>query len=102
MLLAASALEEVALHPGEPLPTPFTVMLVGGLALYLGSMGAAVARAFGVIAMERLVGMGVIALTALVPRVSGLGLVVAVDLILATLLVVEQRRIEGRATALPG
>ena len=95
IILAAAGLEEIALHPDEPVPTAFLVMLGGGLALGVAGIAAAVWRAFGVLARERIVGAVVIAalLTAL-RDVDGALLVVAVDVVLIVALVFEHLRVE--------
>ena len=55
VILLAVGLEEAALHPDDPLPLAFRMMLLAGVGLTLGGIGIAVYRAYGVIARERLV-----------------------------------------------
>jgi len=43
----AAAVEEALAHPAAPLPLPWRLALAGGLALFLGSMVAAIRRAEG-------------------------------------------------------
>jgi low temperature requirement protein LtrA len=97
LLLATAGLEEVTAHPSDPLPSAFRSMLVVGLVLSLLSVTAMVWRAFRVFAVER-VGAALVVVVAvgLVLRgVDALVLLVAVDLVLAVMLVIEHRRIEG-------
>ena len=53
VVMTAAALEEITLHPTEPLDEPFRWLLAGGLALYLLGVVAAIHRAFAKIAVER-------------------------------------------------
>ena len=96
IILAAVAMEEMALHPGDPLPTAFRVMGAAGLLLYFGGVGIGVYRSFGVIARERLIAVGLIAiLMAVGADLDGVILLVLIDVILLATLVVEHLRIEG-------
>jgi low temperature requirement protein LtrA len=103
IILAAAGLEEIALHPADPVPTPFLVMLGGGLALGVVGIAAAVWRAFRVIARERVVAaVAIAALLALLHDVDGAWLLVAVDAVLIGALVVEHRRVEQPSRPAPG
>jgi low temperature requirement protein LtrA len=97
LLLATAGLEEVTIHPSDALPTAYRWMLVSGLALSLLSVIAMVWRAFRVVAVERAVAaVAVIVLMGLVfVSVDALVLVVIADIVLAVMLVVEHRRVEG-------
>ncbi len=55
IILAAAGLEAITLHPRDPLSVNFRAMLIGGLALTVIGIAAAVWRAFRTIAKERLV-----------------------------------------------
>jgi low temperature requirement protein LtrA len=95
VVLAAAALEEIALHPTDDVPLEFRLLLVAGLAGYLGGVVAAVVRAFGVYAKERAVAMVLLAALILgAGDLDGVVLLVLVDLLLAGMLLVEHRRIE--------
>ena len=95
LVLSAASLEQVTLHPSDPLPTSFRAMLVAGLALGAVGVAAAVWRAFRKIPLERLWAMVAIAGVAVVGyRLDSVVVLVAVDAILAAALIVEHRRIE--------
>jgi low temperature requirement protein LtrA len=96
IVLAAAALEEIALHPTDPVPRAFRAMLLGGLVLHLGGVAGAVARSFHVVARERIVAAVVIAgVLAAARNVDGVVVLLAIDAILAGMLLVEHLRIEG-------
>jgi len=95
IILAAAGLEEIALHPDEPVPSAFLAMLGGGLALGAAGVAAAVARAFGIVARERIgAALGIAALLALLRDVDGALLLVVVDAVLILGLVLEHLRVE--------
>lgn len=95
IILSAAALEEIALHPGDPVDLAYRLMLVGGLALGVVGVAAAVWRAFKALAIERVVAVVVITATALAAgSIAGVTLLVMVVVILAVTLVVEHLRIE--------
>lgn len=96
VILAAAALEEIALHPLDTVPGNFRAMLLGGIALMLLSVVGAIWRAHQTLARERLVSLlplGLLILTA--GSWNGVWLVVAVDLVLLVTLVVEHQRVEA-------
>jgi low temperature requirement protein LtrA len=96
IILAAVAMEEMALHPTDPLPAAFRAMGAAGIFLYFTGVGIGVYRSFGVVAGERLAAFGLIGLLMLVADdLDGVVLLVLVDLILLVTLVVEHLRIEG-------
>jgi low temperature requirement protein LtrA len=95
VVLSAAALEEIALHPTDDVPLEFRLLLVAGLAGYLGGVVGAVVRAFGVYAKER--AAAIVLLAALILASGGLDgvvLLVLVDVALAVMLVIEHRRVE--------
>ncbi|MEL6892460.1 MAG: low temperature requirement protein A [Actinomycetota bacterium] len=95
VIAAAAGLEEITLHPDEPLPLAFRTMLFGGLALFLGGVGIAAFRTFGAIARERLLAIAAMALLLFVATdVNGVWLIVGINLILLVTLTVEHVRIE--------
>jgi low temperature requirement protein LtrA len=95
IILAAAAIEEIALHPSDPVHTPFRMMLVGGLTLVMAGFVAAVWRAHRRLAVERVltaVAIGaVVTMAAPADGVVVLGLVV---LIMLVALVTEHVRAE--------
>ena len=100
IVLAAAALEEITLHPGDQLHSEYRWMLFAGLTLYLGGIDLAVLRAFRRFAWERYAAAVVVAALVLPPLdVSGLTLLVAVDITLFVMLVAEHLRLEREATA---
>ena len=95
ILVAAAALEEIMLHPGDPLAGAFRWMLFLGISAYLFGVIMSVVRAYAVLAVERMVTIAVlgllIATTALLP---GVWLLIAVDLLLLVALAIEHYRVE--------
>ena len=92
---AAAGLEEITLHPLDPLPLAFRVMLFGGLAMFLGGIGLAALRTFRAFAKERIAGIALIALLLFAGSdLDGVWLIVGIDLILVVVLAIEHIRIE--------
>lgn len=95
LVMCAAALEEITLHPGDPLEPAFRWLLIGGIGLHLLGVGGAVLRAFRVAAVERAVGAAVVVLAVLLLRnTDGLVVLAVVDVLLIVMLIVEHRRIE--------
>ncbi len=95
IILAAAALEEIALHPGDPVPVEFRLMMLGGIALTVLGVAASIWRAFRALPVERIVALlPFAALLLLAGSWSGLAVIVVVDLIIFATLVVEHRRID--------
>ena len=59
IVVAAAALEEITLHPSDPLAPEFRAMFLIGLAFFLLGIDGAVYRAFGFLPPERAVAVGV-------------------------------------------
>ena len=95
VILSAAALEEIALHPNDPVHVEFRLMLFGGLVLMAVSVTANIWRAFRAVPYERLVALGVAA-AMLLPAidVAGIVLLIVLDLLLLITLVVENQRVE--------
>ncbi|MBT8239606.1 MAG: low temperature requirement protein A, partial [Acidimicrobiia bacterium] len=103
IILAAAALEEITLHPGDQLPIEFRWMLWIGLGFYLGGIELAVYRAFRRVAIERNIAAFVVAAILLTPLdVSGLTLLIAVDLALFVMLLAEHVRLERQGMPVLG
>ena len=95
IILSAAVLEEIALHPGDPVPFEFRSMLLGGLGLTVLGVSAAVWRAFRAVPKERIAAMLVLAAVLITASSwNGLTVIVVVDLVMFATLVVEHRRIE--------
>jgi low temperature requirement protein LtrA len=95
ILVAAAALEEIMLHPADPLPTAFRWMLFIGISGYLIGVALSVLRAYSVLAVERLVAVAALAvLIAASASLAGLWLLIAVDVLLLAVLAVEHYRVE--------
>lgn len=95
IILAAAALEEIALHPRDSVPLEFRAMLAAGLFLFLIGVYLAVWRAFRAHARERLVGAIVIAGIVFVgASLEGLNLLTLVVVMMFVALVIEHRRIQ--------
>ncbi|MDJ0952415.1 MAG: low temperature requirement protein A [Acidimicrobiia bacterium] len=100
VIISAAALEEIILHPTDPVPLPFRVMLAGGILMYLLGTVAAVARAYHVVVRERLVASAaILALVIALGSVDGVVLLLAVDAVLIAVLVAEFLRIERPRSA---
>lgn len=96
IILAAAALEEIALHPEDQVDVSFRMMLVGGIALFMAGVAVAVWRAFRVAARERIVCAVAVALVVgLAGSLDGIYLLVLVVVVIAATLVAEQVRVEG-------
>jgi low temperature requirement protein LtrA len=95
IILAAAALEEIALHPRDSVPLEFRVMMATGLFLFLTGVFLAVWRAFRAQARERLVGAIVIAGIVFVgASLEGLTLLTLVVVVIFAVLIIEHRRIQ--------
>jgi low temperature requirement protein LtrA len=95
VILAAAALEEIALHPRDPVPLEFRIMMATGLFLFLTGVYLAVWRAFRAQARERLLGALVIAgIIFLGASLEGLNLLTLVVVVMFVVLVIEHRRIQ--------
>lgn len=97
LVMCAAALEEITLHPGDPLEPASRWLLVGGIGLHLLGVTGAVLRAFRVAAAERAAGAAAVLLAVVLLRnTDGLVVLAVVDVLLIVMLVVEHRRIEVR------
>ena len=95
IILAAAALEEIALHPRDTVPLEFRAMMAAGLFLFLIGVFLAVWRAFRAQARERLAGSIVIAGIVFVgAALEGLVLLTLVVVVMFVVLVIEHRRIQ--------
>lgn len=96
VIASAAAVEEILLHPSDPLPAAFRTMFVVGVGLMMVGIALAVFRAWRAIARERLVALAAIAVLALISGSwDGVWLLIAVDAVILAALVVEHLRIEG-------
>ena len=96
VIAAAAAVEEILLHPSDPLYAEFRTMLVVGLGLMVLGITLAVYRAYRIIAKERVVALAAIAVLALISGSwDGVWLLVAVDVVIFAALVAEHLRIES-------
>lgn len=96
VIASAAAVEEILLHPSDPLPAAFRTMFVVGVGLMMVGIALAVFRAWRAVARERLVALAAIAVLALISGSwDGVWLLIAVDAVILAALVVEHLRIEG-------
>lgn len=95
VIASAAALEEITLHPKDPLPLEFRVMMFSGLALFFIGILIDVFRAYRVIARERMVG-GVLTATLLLAGadLDGVMLLLLLDLLILLVLISEHQRVE--------
>ncbi len=102
IMLSAAALEEIALHPLDPVSISFRTMLAGGLLMIATGISSAVWRANGAVAAERVVATiaiaGFVLAAASINGVSLLGMVVAMMLIGLT---IEAVRIDRTGSVSP-
>ncbi|MEM7322332.1 MAG: low temperature requirement protein A [Actinomycetota bacterium] len=102
VITAAAAVEEILLHPDDPLPVEFRWMLAIGFALFFGGIAIAVRRAWSVTARERLVALAaIVALCAVSGSLNAVWLLVAVVVVLFVALVAEHYRIESPSSPEP-
>ncbi|HKJ54686.1 MAG TPA: low temperature requirement protein A [Nitriliruptoraceae bacterium] len=94
VIMAAAGLEEITLHPSDPLPMAFRLLLAAGLVGFLGGIVGGVWRAFRLIGWERIVALAVIVAGVVALDVDGLVIILLVDVALVTMLVVEHVRIQ--------
>lgn len=95
IILAAAALEEIALHPTDVVPTAFLAMMGGGLALVALGVIAAVWRAYRLVAWERLAGsLAVIGVVWLGAGLDGVVLLCLIVIAIAFAFFIEHRRVE--------
>ncbi len=91
----AVALEEVTLHPTDPLSGTFRAIGGAGFVLFFGGLSVGVYRAFRVVAKERIAVMvAIVVLSIAAGSVDGILLFIAIDLIIFAALAVEHLRIE--------
>ncbi len=95
IMLSAAALEVIAFHPLDRLGLNFRAMLAGGLLLVASGISLAVWRAFGVIAVERIVGtLAIAGFVLAAASISGLVLLILVVAVMLFGLTIESIRIE--------
>lgn len=95
VLLVATALEEITLHPEDALHDEFRLIFLAGLGLYLAGVIIGVARSFAVFARERAVcALALAVLIAISGSWDGLYLLIAVDLVIFVALMFEHTRVE--------
>ncbi len=95
VVLASAALEEITVHPDQALGVPFRWMFFAGIVSYLGAVVIAVARAFKVLAVERLVAIAVmLGVVVVLGRADGVIVLAATDVVLLATLVAEHYRVE--------
>lgn len=104
VIISAAALEEIILHPSDPIPLAFRVMLAGGLVMFLLGTVACVGRAFRIVVPERIVASVVIvALVAIASSWNGVIVLAALDVVLLAVLIAEHVRVERkRPSRAPG
>ncbi len=95
ILVAAAALEEIMLHPTDPLPGSFRWMLFIGISGYLLGVVLSILRAYSALAVERLAAVAALGiLIALSASLAGMWLLITVDVLLLVVLAIEHYRVE--------
>ena len=94
VIAAAAALEEITLHPADPLPAEFRTMMYGGLVMFFGSIGIAAYRSWRAFAYERVAGGVAAALLLYFGRdLDGVVLLVLIDLLILVVMAVGYERV---------
>ncbi|MEO1055472.1 MAG: low temperature requirement protein A [Actinomycetota bacterium] len=97
IVVAAAALEEIVLHPSDPLPLAFRMMALGGGALYALGIAVGTIRSYRVVPRERIVALALSAIILIAGSdIDGVWLIVALDVVLIVALAIEHMRIEVR------
>jgi low temperature requirement protein LtrA len=97
IIISAAGLEEITLHPRDELPEPFRWMYLGGICVTMVGIVLAIWRAFGRLAVERIVAaVLLLGLAAVATSIEGLVLLIVVDVVMAVTLVIEHLRVEWR------
>jgi low temperature requirement protein LtrA len=100
VILVAAGLEEITVHPSDPLDSVFRAMLAIGVAAYLLGISAAVWRGFRVMAFERMVGLAaILAVVFGFQTLDGLTTLAVISAIFFVMLVVEHIRVESHRAA---
>jgi low temperature requirement protein LtrA len=95
IIASAAALEEITLHPKDPLAVEFRVMMLVGVGLFFGGVGISIYRAFRVVARERIFGGALIVILLIVGAdLDGVVLLMLIDVLIFGVLLVENRRVE--------
>jgi low temperature requirement protein LtrA len=102
ILVMAAALEEIMLHPADPLPDAFRWMLFIGISGYLLGVVMSIVRAYSNLAVERLGAVAALAiLIALTASLDGIWLLISVDVLLLAILAIEHYRVEVANRLIP-
>lgn len=97
VILIAVGLEDAALHPNDPLPLEFRMILLGGIALFVFGIAAGAYRAFRVIPFERVVGVAIMAaFLSLAGSLDAVWLIVIIVVFATAGLIAEHYRVEVR------
>jgi low temperature requirement protein LtrA len=102
IVLAGVGIEELALHPDEPLPSAYGFLLAGGVTLFLIGIAMVVggtARRWQAVWPWPLVGLPLVPVVAVLPVLASTGLLVAAAVILLGFAVIGTRRMRRDARA---
>ena len=95
VILSAAALEEITLHPGDPLPFEFRLMFLAGLGLFFGGIEIGARLVHRVFPPERALAVALLAAVLLLGEtLSGLTILVVTDLVALGALLVEGLRVK--------
>lgn len=96
VILSAAALEEITLHPGDPLPFEFRLMFLAGMLSFFGGIELGALRAHRQFPPERALIVVLFSLLMLFGSgLTGLTLLVLTDLVVLVALAFEARRIDS-------
>ncbi|MGB3735596.1 MAG: low temperature requirement protein A [Ilumatobacter sp.] len=97
VILIAVGLEDAALHPDEPLALSFRMILLAGIALFIGGISIGTYRAFKVFPLERFVAVVITTVFLLAAgSLNAVWLIVIIDIAGIAGLVAEHVRVEMR------
>ena len=95
VIMAAAALEEITLHPLDPLYVEFRMIMLLGLVFFFGAIELAVLRGYHVVPPERAVAMVAMAIVLFAGgSIDGLWLLAIIDAIIIVALLAESVRLD--------
>jgi low temperature requirement protein LtrA len=96
VIFVAVAIEEIVVHPTAPVGRAYQYMLMGGLLATAAAMTIVVYRSYKMVPWERLVMVAAVVVLLIVgTEWDGMFVLLAVDFVIATMLVVEYQRVEA-------
>ncbi|MEM7139451.1 MAG: low temperature requirement protein A [Actinomycetota bacterium] len=95
VIVSAAALEEITLHPLDPLDFGVRVLMLIGLAMFFGGVEFAAMRAYHIVPPERAIAVATLAVVLFAfEDLDGIWLLVIIDAIILVTLIAEGMRLE--------